>query len=179
MKTKGRSGFTLIELMIVVAIIAILAATAVPAFVSYARRADTSESFQNLKVIYVGAASYYLRDRVDRGLGSPHDDHCTVASTGTTVPAAVPSGDKERVNFSASPSLRALGFTVADPVRYGYGIVGENACNHGAGEALYTFYAQGDLDGDGTRSLIELAAGSSENNELYHSPGFFVQRELE
>ena len=40
---KRQSGFTLIELMIVVAIVAILAAIALPAYQSYTKRAKFSE----------------------------------------------------------------------------------------------------------------------------------------
>jgi hypothetical protein len=43
---------------------------------------------------------------------------------------------------------------------------------------LYTFYAFGDLDGDGVQSTFELAAGSNADNEPYHS-GFYIVNELE
>ncbi|WP_281648090.1 prepilin-type N-terminal cleavage/methylation domain-containing protein [Parendozoicomonas sp. Alg238-R29] len=46
---KGNRGFTLIELMIVVAIISVLAAIAVPAYQSYTLRAKISESVIFLK----------------------------------------------------------------------------------------------------------------------------------
>jgi len=49
MKLNNKKGFTLIELMIVVAIIGILAAVAIPAFLNYIARSKTSEVPNMLK----------------------------------------------------------------------------------------------------------------------------------
>lgn len=52
-------GFTLIELMIVVAIIGILAAIAIPNFIRFQARAKQSEVKGNLKSIFTAERSYY------------------------------------------------------------------------------------------------------------------------
>ena len=58
MLRKLNQGFTLIELMIVVAIIGILAAIAIPNFVKFQCRSKQSEAKGNLKAIYVAEESY-------------------------------------------------------------------------------------------------------------------------
>jgi type IV pilus assembly protein PilA len=58
-KLKGNKGFTLIELMIVVAIIGILAAIAIPNFLSYQGKARQSEARVNLSGVYVSQVAFY------------------------------------------------------------------------------------------------------------------------
>jgi type IV pilus assembly protein PilA len=66
-KASPPSGFTLIELMVVVAILGILAAVAIPAFMKNARKAKTSEAITNVKKLYDGARSYYEEEHSNPG----------------------------------------------------------------------------------------------------------------
>jgi type IV pilus assembly protein PilA len=59
MSRKMMKGFTLIELMIVVAIIGILAAIAIPNFIKFQARSKQSEAKTNLKALYTAERSYY------------------------------------------------------------------------------------------------------------------------
>ena len=177
---KKRSGFTLIELMIVVAILGILAALAIPAFVGYVRRSKTAEATGNLNELFKSSASYYNQERSGKGLTSTTAGHCTV---GSSALSPTPSGQKQR--YTQDSATQGLGFSIADFVYFGYGMTSSAAttqgqCDNGANDSsIYTAYAQGDLDGDTTRSSFELAIGSDPENELYHARGFYIQNEIE
>ncbi|MCP5204625.1 MAG: pilin [Pseudomonadales bacterium] len=56
---KKQQGFTLIELMIVIAIVGILAAIALPAYQDYTVRAKMSEALANLAEAKTSIAEYY------------------------------------------------------------------------------------------------------------------------
>jgi len=55
----NQKGFTLIELMIVIAIIGILAAIAIPQFAAYRRKAYNSAALSDLKTVKTTLEAYY------------------------------------------------------------------------------------------------------------------------
>ena len=79
-------GFTLIELMIVVAVVAILSAIAIPAYTGYVTRSKLTEAFSNLSSMSVALQQYYQDNRtyVDAtSASSPDPWPCATANLPT------------------------------------------------------------------------------------------------
>ncbi|HEY6880275.1 MAG TPA: prepilin-type N-terminal cleavage/methylation domain-containing protein, partial [Polyangiales bacterium] len=116
-----KSGFTLIELMIVVAILGILAAIAIPAFVTYIRRAKTVEATENVSKMFDAAASYYARERTGSGLTATSLVNCIPTTATTDDSLATPGTQKQTSTFTGGfDSNTGIGFSVGGGHYYKY-----------------------------------------------------------
>lgn len=106
---KSQSGFSLVELMIVVAIIGVLAALAVPKFASFQAKARQAEAKTNLSHIYTLQESYYGDNEEYGTLPAAGIGQLTTAAAGCTNTA-------NELGFNLRPCVA----TAASKVRYKY-----------------------------------------------------------
>ncbi len=142
---RRSDGFTLIELMIVVAIIGILATVAVPSFMRYQNRARRAESFSNLAALAKAQKSYFAEFGFFVGAEM-------VPSTVT----GVNPGPARRDSSTIATEFSGVGWFPEGNVYYDYdtntgGFSGGCGC-----ETCFTSAAYGDVDGDGSVALIIL-----------------------
>ena len=99
----SRRGFTLIELMIVVAIIGILAAIAIPNFIKFQCRSKQSEAKGNVKAIYTAEESY--RAEQDKYIEC-NTTQCGV--NGTSPIGFNPKGNKVRYHYDVTTATSVV-----------------------------------------------------------------------
>ena len=154
-RDRRRSAFTLIELMLVVAIIGVLAAVAIPDFLRFQMRAKASECKSNLKAIAVAEESF----RAD------HDTYVIA----TTLPTSVPSGRKARwpITSCGDPAWSSHGFcqigwAPEGETYYQYEVVAAPSPTAGPGVLdVFTADAASDIDGDGATSRFGYVKGAN------------------
>ncbi len=155
-------GFTLIELMIVVAILAILAVVAVPAFIKYMRRAKTTEAVDELDKIYKAAATYYASPQVQKNSGIKME--CRFPTSQAMTPditekkccgGGLDTDKDDRCDVDtevwSTSTWAALNFQMNDQHYFGYVFASTGVL----ADARFTATAHGDLDCDTTLSTFE------------------------
>jgi len=107
---RSESGFTLIELMIAVAIIGILASIAYPVYKNYTLKAKESEAKINLGSIYDMSLMW----------SSENDGYPVIPPSLSTVPLGTRVSWK--MDTDGQKKLAAMGFTPSGPTYYSYQI---------------------------------------------------------
>lgn len=178
-RTK-KGGFTLLELMIVVAIIGILAAVAIPVYSMYVHRSKAAENFTVLQGIRDREEAYFTEYHVYSPSISFTPRNCDVTNADTARWDGHENEDE----------WRNLGFWPSGPTYYSYSVVspydangnfnagddyrpsenlGDNFCDGAhqmpAGRPWVAAESCGDVDADGNKAHFVV---SSENRTVCH-----------
>ena len=151
---KLEKGFTLIELMIVVAIIGILATVAIPAFMDYMKRSKKTEASlqlnkigKNEKRAYAENSAYTSGTAAELP-GKPGAGGCCGGPNNHCAP--------QPVDFANDATWKQLDFQIDEPTLFYYDFTGT--------PTTFTAKATGDLDCDGVEIVYSLAGTAVNGN---------------
>lgn len=180
-------GFTLLELMIAVAIIAVLAVVAVPQLTKYMRAAKAAEANEMLDLIKKGSAAYYATPRTRKGTARRIECQYPTAVNSTPTGSGcckVDTDGDDRCDPSPSAwdnaTWSALQFAITDQHHFQYSYTSSGTLT----VARFTAEANADLDCDGTFSTFQMvgvgdpAATKAECNQIA-APAIFREHETE
>jgi type IV pilus assembly protein PilA len=141
---QGQQGFTLVELMVVVAIIGLLSAVAIPNFQKYQARAKTSEAKLQLSSLYTAEASFF----------ADYNMYASCLSYMGFNPAAERSSRYYTVGFNVANTIQANQY--ASAVNAG---LNQTTCANGQAAAEdFSYFTGGKYIGSSIAGVADLPA---------------------
>lgn len=118
----NQAGFTLVELMVVVAIIALLAAVVIPNFVHARAQAAVSQSEANMKQIATALELYYADNQSYPATGTGKVDPVLFGGTTNPYMTSTPANALKRTQYAYADVAAAAGapesYTISDAGPY-------------------------------------------------------------